>query len=281
MDGLFWTCNIAMGVLVFGAALTAQDAYGKGLARIERDLADRLRSLRVVAPKLKTWINIWLTISACLLFTLWIGLDMPIFAILSGFVLAAAPWYVIVRLAKTRKQKIEDQLADAMVMFSSGIRAGLSITQSLELLAQECPNPISQEFKQLVSEYNLGKPLERTITEAKQRLRSENFLLFAGALMASRDSGGRLNDTVERIAKSVLEIQRLERKVRAETAQARKSAIYMAMAPFFILLVYSYLDPTNVRLLFVTIPGQLILGACVVLNMAAYFWALKILNADI
>ena len=55
----------------------------------------------------------------------------------------------------------------------------------------------------------------------------------------------------------------------------------MLFRSFFILLVYSYLDPTNVRLLFVTIPGQLILGACVVLNMAAYFWALKILNADI
>ena len=77
----------------------------------------------------------------------------------------------------------------------------------------------------------MGKPLEQTLVEAKQRLRSENFALFAAALMASHESGGRLNETVERIAQSVLELQRLERKVLSETAQARKSAVYMADRP--------------------------------------------------
>ena len=59
------------------------------------------------------------------------------------------------------------------------------------------------------------------------------------------------------------------------------SAVYMALAPLFILALYSFLDPNNVRLLFVTLPGQLILAACLLFNIAAYFWALKILNADI
>ena len=81
------------------------------------------------------------------------------------------------------------------------------------MLAVECPVPIKQEFAQLVGEYKLGKPLERTLEEGKERLRSENFVLFAAALLASRESGGRLNETVERISKSILEIQRLERKV--------------------------------------------------------------------
>jgi len=36
--------------------------------------------------------------------------------------------------------------------------------------------------------------------------------------MASHESGGRLNETVERIADSVLEMQRLERKINSETA---------------------------------------------------------------
>lgn len=281
MDGMFWGCSLAMGICVAGAALAGQSGYGEWVNRVEHDLADRLRSLRIHSKQLRSWINSWLAIAAALLFGLWIGLDMPVLAILAGILLAAAPWYVIFRLAKARRQKIEDQLADAMVMFSSGIRAGLSMAQSLELLAQECPRPINQEFKQIVGEYNLGKPLDRTINEAKERLRSENFVLFAAALMASRESGGRLNETVERISRSVVELQRLERKVRSETAQARKSAVYMALAPLFILAAYSFLDPSNVRLLFVTLPGQLILAACLVFNIVAYLWALKILNADI
>lgn len=281
MGSWFWVCNLTMGVCVAGAAWVGRWGYADAISVVEHDLADRLRSLRIDSRQLRNWIHVWLAISAIFLCALWIGLDMPVLSILAGLLLAVTPWYIVFRLARTRRQKIEDQLADAMVMFSSGVRAGLSLAQALELLAQDCPRPIKQEFEQIVGEYHLGKPLERTVQEAKDRLRSENFVLFAAALLASRESGGRLNETVERISKSVVELQRLERKVRSETAQARKSAVYMALAPFFILIVYAFLDPNNVRLLFATLPGQLILAACVLLNLVAYLWAMKILNADI
>jgi tight adherence protein B len=196
-------------------------------------------------------------------------------------VLAAGPWYLVRRMALTRRRRIEDQLADAMVMFSSAIRAGLSLAQSLEVLALDCPSPINQEFTRIIGEYKLGKPLERTLSEAKDRLRSENFVLFAAALLASRESGGRLNETVERISRSVLELQRLERKVVAETAQARKSAIYMAITPAVILVVYYFIEPHNTRLLFVSFAGQIILAVAIVLNIVAYLWARKILDPDL
>jgi tight adherence protein B len=168
-----------------------------------------------------------------------------------------------------------------MVMFSASIRAGLSLAQALDLLAMECPKPIRQEFSQIIGEYKMGKPMERTLREAKERLRSENFALFAAALLASRESGGKLNDTVERISRSVLEMQRLERKLQTETAQARKSAVYMAIIPLLVLIVYFFVDPLNSRLLFVTPLGQIVLSIAAVFNLVAYFWAVRILNADI
>ena len=187
--------------------------------------------------------------------------------------LACAPWYLLRRMAARHRQKIEDQLADAMVMLANAVRAGLSLAQSLEILAAQCPKPINAEFHQIVAEYNLGKPLERTLVEAKQRLQSENFALFAAALLASHESGGRLNETVERIAQSVLELQRLDRKVMSETAQARKSAIYMALAPPVILVVYYFVDPDNTTLLFTQTVGHIVLAAALTLNVIAYFWA--------
>ena len=101
------------------------------------------------------------------------------------------------------------------------------------------------------------------------------------AVLASRESGGRLNETVERISKSVLELQRLERKIRSETAQARKSSVYMVLVTPVILGAFFLLDPDAVVNLFTSPIGQLVLCAAFVLNMVAYFWALKILNTDI
>ena len=99
---------------------------------------------------------------------------------------------------------------------------------------------------------------------------------------ASRESGGRLNETVDRIAHSVRELQRLERKIESETAQARTSAMYMALAPAFILaLYYFFLDPANTERLFTTFIGQVMLSIAVLLDVIAYLWARKILTPEI
>ena len=34
------------------------------------------------------------------------------------------------------------------------------------MLAAQCPSPINAEFRQIVGEYNMGKPLEQTLREA-------------------------------------------------------------------------------------------------------------------
>ena len=273
--------SLFVGMAVAAAGWAASDYLAAALNGAERDVADKLRRLRTPTRNVRKYLVVWLIVMACVFFGCWLGLDSKIFAVLATVFLAAAPWYLLRRMAERHRQKIEDQLADAMVTMANAVRAGLSLAQSLEILAAQCPKPINAEFHQIVAEYNLGRPLERTLTEAKERLRSENFALFAAALLASHESGGRLNETIERIAQSVLELQRLERKVLAETAQARKSAVYMAMAPAFILVAYYFVDPINTTLLFTTMVGQMLLATAVVLNVLAYLWARALLNPDI
>ncbi len=272
---------LVTGVCVAGIALTSRESYGRAIDLIQNDLNSRLRTIRLNPQRMRTRINAWVTVVALTFFALWVGMDNLPFAVLGAILMAAGPWYLVRRLGQKRQQRIEDQMASAMVTFSSAIRAGLSLPQALEMLANETPSPICEEFQHIIGEYHLGKPLERTLHEAKERLRTENFVLFAAAILASRESGGRLNETVERISQSVQELQRLERKIMAETAQARKSAVYMALVPLFLLVVYYFVNPTGTMLLFKTVPGQILLSIAMILNLIAYFWARKILNVDI
>jgi tight adherence protein B len=258
-----------------------RDYYVQGLDYLERDLGEKLRSLRISTKRLRAWLILWSIGLVALLVGLGYFFDSLAFALTFAILLACLPWYVIRRLALSRKEQIESQLADAMVTFSSAIKAGLSVAQAMDILAGQCPPPVSDEFRQIVGEYQMGKPLERTLTEAKARLKSDNFSLFAAALLASRKSGGRLNETVDRIAHSVLELQRLERKITVETAQARRSSIYMAIVPVLLLGVYYFVDPINTVLLFTTIPGQILLSIAIALVVIAYVWAQVILRPDI
>lgn len=275
------------GTVFVGASIGLLAWFGAGyyligLALLEKSLREKLRRLRIGTKRLRSWLIAWSVLIAVTLLGLWLAADALVFGVLFSVLFAALPWYVIRRLDEARRQKIEDQLADAMVTLASAIKAGLSLGQALEILSEQCPRPIRDEFRQMVGEYQMGKPLDRVLDETRERLRSENFALFAAAMQASRESGGKLNETVERIAHSVLELQRLERKIKSETAQARTSAVYMAMAPFAVLLMYYlFIDPVNTERLFVTVPGQILLSASIILNVVAYLWARKILAADI
>ena len=272
--------------LFFGAcialfAYSARPYYWKGINYLEADFADKLRPLQRSTRHLRTGLIIW-SASLLLLFSIFTFVlgSLP-FAILSTVLLFCGPWWILRRKSQQRREQIEDQLADSMVSLSSAIRAGLSLPQAIEMLAENSPPPIKSEFGYITTDYEMGKPLDRAIEEAKEKLGSENFALFGAALLASRDSGGRLNETVDRISHSVRELQRLERKVQSDTAMARKSAIYMALAPFFILIAYWFVDPDAVASTFVHPIGQLLLTSAIVLNIIAYFWARHILNPDI
>jgi tight adherence protein B len=273
--------SVALGLAVTLLVLFGRDYYAQAIDAVQRDLAEKLRRLRVPTARLRGYLNLWVGVTLCTFLAFWLVLDSPVFAVLFSVFLLATPWYLVRRMAERRRQKIEDQLADAMVGLANAVRAGLSLAQAMEILAAQCPAPINSEFQQIVGEYKLGKPLQQTLLTAKERLRSENFALFAAAMLASHESGGRLNETVERIAQSVLELQRLERKVESETAQARKSAIYMAIAPLFILVGYYFVDPQNTSLLFTQTIGHFVLVVAILLNVVAYVWARVLLNPDI
>jgi len=279
--------EVLISSLLFGGSVTllawSGDAfYGPTLDRAELAFREKLKRLRIYPRHLRGTIVAWCGFVAAVFLVLALVFDVPVIGLVLSLLLLGFPWYMVKRWAERRREMIEDQLADSMVSLSSAIKAGLSLAQSLEILAKQSPKPISQEFGQVIAEYQMGKTLEKCLDEARARLRSENFALFAAAMQASRESGGKLNETVERIAVSVREMQRLERKVVADTAQARTSALYMALVPIAILALYYFvIDPINTEKLFTTVLGQLFLCISIILNVVAYFWARHILNPDI
>ena len=275
-----WLSSLLIGLAVAAAGWGLLTSDVGWFDTLERKWADQLRRIRISTVRLRIYLKCWLGITAAVSVLLLVGFASPLFAVCAMVFLLSVPWLILRNLAASRHEKIEDQLPDAMVSLSSAIRAGLSLPQSLDVLASQCPRPIREEFQQIHGEYQLGKTLDICLKEARDRLKSENFALFAAAMEASRQSGGRLNDVVERIAVSVRELHRLERKILAETAQSRRSALYMSLAPAAILAMYwAFLDAASVERLFVELPGQLVLVAAVLLNLVAYVWSQRILDA--
>jgi len=191
------------------------------------------------------------------------------------------PWVVLRHLEQKRKQRLDMQLVDGIMTLASGVRAGLNLVQAMELLVTNSAGPIKQEFAQLLREYQLGLDLNQCMRNAANRIGSSHYRLLFTAIEMHRLRGGDTGESLDRIAESIREIQRLEGKLDALTAQGRTQASMMAAAPAAILAIYYLIDPKAVTMLFVEPMGRLMLLAAAVLIVIGFLWIRRIMSVDI
>ncbi len=194
---------------------------------------------------------------------------------------AALPYAALRVLRKRRLDRLENQLVTGIQTLSSGVRAGLNLVQSMEMIGRDGPIPLRQEFAHMLREYEYGIPLEDAMNNTAARIGSSDFRLLFSALQTHRERGGDLGDTLDRIADSIREIQRLEQRVRALTAQGRANARFLAVLVGVVLAILYLIEPDSVNRLFTDDVGKLILTAIVVLIIAGFLWIRKVVGIDI
>lgn len=185
-------------------------------------------------------------------------------------------------LQRRRLRRLEDQLVAGIQTLASGVRAGLNLIQAMQLVARDASVPLRQEFRHLLREYEYGIPLEEAMENAAVRIGSGDFRLLFAALQTHRERGGNLGETLDRIAASIREIQRLESRVETLTAQGRTTARWLGAMPVVILIILNFvMGDSPIRLLFEDNLGKVIILTIIVLNVAGFLWIRKIVSLDI
>ncbi len=198
-----------------------------------------------------------------------------------GAVGVMLPAVLIQWMVKRRLAKLEEQLVGAIQTLASGVRAGLNLVQGMQMVARDAPVPIKQEFGHLVQEYEYGIPLDEAMENSAARIGSSDFRLLFTALRTHRERGGNLGETLDRIALSIREIQRLDNKVRTETAQGRATARWLGALPCVVLGMLFLISRDSVTLMFTDTLGKAMLGGVVLLNLIGYLWIRKVMQIDI
>ncbi len=191
------------------------------------------------------------------------------------------PPLILKYLQEKRIARLEEQLVDGIVTLSSGVRAGLNFGQAFELLVKNSVGPIRQEFGQLIREYQMGLDFNHAMRNTADRIGLRNYRLLFTALEMHRQRGGNAADSLDRIAESIREIQRLEGKLDALTSQGRTQAWMMAVMPVVFLFMMLGIDPESTRMLFVEPMGRMLLLFALGLIVVAFFWIQKIMAIDI
>jgi tight adherence protein B len=189
-------------------------------------------------------------------------LHQPLFAVPVGFMAASVPILWARRRKQKRLRKFEEQFPDALDMLTSALRSGLAWTGAIQVVADESPDPVAQEFRVLFEENRLGLDMRDVMKRLAERVDSVELRLFVAAVILQRETGGNLAEVLEGTAAVIRERFRILGDVRSMTAQARLSGFILFVLPLAIAGVILFTAPTYLTGLIADPVGRyLILGA--------------------
>jgi len=161
-----------------------------------------------------------------------------------------APYLFILRKRRGRLQKIEDQFPDALDSLSRALRAGRSFGAGMELVAGECPEPLAQEMRKAGDEWRLGLGWNDALENLARRLPLLEVRLFAAAVALQSRFGGRLNEILEELAKTIRDSIALRGDIRAISAQGRISGAVLTILPVALTGILWVTSPAYIGVLF-------------------------------
>lgn len=200
---------------------------------------------------------------------------------LAGFF---APTLYIRRQQGRRLIKFDNQLADMLSLMVNGLRAGYSTMQAMEAVSRELPSPISDEFRRVVQEMQLGIPMDTSLQNLTRRIPSKDLDLVVTAINVQREVGGNLAEILDTISHTIRERVRVKGEIRVLVSQVLMSGRVLAIMPVAVIIIMYFLNRQYMMRFFnpatrmYGIPA-LIIGAFMIIT--GYFLMTKIASIEV
>jgi tight adherence protein B len=202
-----------------------------------------------------------------------------LFGLLGAIVGLFLPRLYVGREKGRRLIHFDEQLADMLNLMVNGLRAGYSTLQAMEAVSRELPPPISDEFRRVVQEMQLGVPMERALDNLTRRIPSDDLDLVITAINVQREVGGNLAEILDTISYTIRERVRIKGEIRVLTSQVMYSGRFLSLLPLIVFGIIWLLSPDYMMTFFkpeTGICGYISLGIGAALIISGYFVMNKI-----
>jgi len=152
--------------------------------------------------------------------------------IIDGVLGVIIPNFFISIWERIRREKFRVQLLDSLMLISGCLKAGLSLVQAFEVLVEDMPAPISQEFGWVLKEIKMGITLEDSLQRLNKRMPSEELRLITNAILVANITGGDLVKVFSRIAITITDNRKIKENIATLTLQGKLQGLIMSILPF-------------------------------------------------
>jgi len=222
------------------------------------------------SPKELVLIMILLAIVVFALLSATTTASLPVRAAVSVVMGIGAVYMWINGKAKKRLALIEEQLPDAVELMVRSLRVGHPFSSSIGIVAKEVPDPLGTEFGMIADEAAYGGDISLSLKEMAERMDMQDLRFLAVAVTIQQQSGGNLAEILAGLAKVIRARFKLFRRVKAITAEAKWSGMFLSAFPLAALVGINVLRPDYYAEVETTpyfIPAAIIVGVFLVVNI--------------
>jgi tight adherence protein B len=195
----------------------------------------------------------------------------------AALIAAAAPVLYVSFKRKQRLDKLMSQLPDAFDLMARVIRAGQTMAQAIQGVADEFDQPIAAEFAYCYEQQNLGLSMELALRDLGRRTGLLEIKIFVLALLVQQQTGGNLAEMLEKLAGVMRERFKIRGKIKALTAEGRMQAGVLLALPPGLFLLMLFLNRAYGQVL---LDHPMILIGMLVSEFLGALWIRKIVNFD-
>lgn len=207
--------------------------------------------------------------------------SLPI-GLLAGSVLAwLATRLVLSFKASRRCAAFADQLPDVLQLIASSLRSGFSLSQAIDGVVREGPQPAATEFGRAVTEARLGVDQEEALDWVAERMRCQDLSWVVMAVRISRDVGGNLAEVLLTTVHTMRARAQLKRQIRALSAEGRLSAYVLIALPVFVAAWFLLVRPQYLRPLYTSPGGIGMLVVAVTGLVVGSWWMSRVVKVEV
>jgi tight adherence protein B len=201
--------------------------------------------------------------------------------LLIAVAVAALPYLYILHCRAKRFRQFEENFPDALDSLARSLRAGHPFPAAMEILAEECEQPVAAEMHQTAIEGNLGTSWEQALSNLTERMPLIEVSMFASAVQLQNRTGGKLNEVLGTLAENMRESVALKGEVRSLAAHGKLTGAVLTVLPIVIAAIMAVVNPSYLAVLIHHPYGKVMITAAVICLVAARFVIRRIVDIKI
>jgi tight adherence protein B len=224
---------------------------------------------------------------------IWISILVGLVVALLGAVLLGPIWFVLgfapplalnmwVRnKARRVRNDFAEQLPENLDVLASALRAGHSLANAMGVVADEAPEPSKREFARVVTDEQLGIPLDEALEVTAKRMQNSDMDQLAVLALVQREAGGNTAEVLDQVTTNIRARMDVRRLVTVLTTQGKFSSWVVAGVPIGVALFLLATNPGYLDPLFHRAIGQVAGIMAIVMALAGFYVIRKIVQIEL